>query len=95
MVNYVSGGQKRVKIFKKREREFIHAIKNNISKDKLAKTAELLREAKLNAINVQSFSSKKISADESRAKKELKISYIGLHKSMNQFSYRTKKIQFY
>ena len=48
MTAYLVNHQKKNKIFKKREIELNHAIKNNFSYEKLVKAAKKLREAKLN-----------------------------------------------
>lgn len=41
------------RIFRKRERELIHAVKNDYSHEKLEQAAENLREAKLRAIKAR------------------------------------------
>jgi hypothetical protein len=64
MANYISGKQKKIKTFKKRERELIHAIKNEYSNEKLIKAVKKLREAKIQAIRAQS-SPANLSVDES------------------------------
>jgi hypothetical protein len=45
---YIANYQKKKIIFQKREQELRHAIKYNISHEKIVKAAEKLREAKLN-----------------------------------------------
>jgi len=47
MAGYLPHHQKKDRIFNKREKELVHAIKNEYSKEKLVKAAEKLREAKL------------------------------------------------
>ncbi len=73
MSNYIPNGQKKNKIFKKREIELTHAIKHEYSRERIVKAAEILREAKLQVINVQSFKSKNVSFEESQARKEINL----------------------
>ena len=48
MPAYVANHEKKKRIFAKRERELIHAIKNCFPDDKVLVAAEKLREAKMN-----------------------------------------------
>jgi len=48
MTAYLANHQKKQRIFKKRERELIHALKNGHSDEKIEKAVEKLRTAKLN-----------------------------------------------
>ena len=49
MAGYLPHHQKKNRIAAKRERELVHAIKNDLSQDKINQAAERLREAKLAA----------------------------------------------
>lgn len=53
MSNYILGTQKKNKIFHKRERELIHAIRNDNWEVKITKSITRLREAKIQAIWAQ------------------------------------------
>ena len=48
MTNYVPDYRKKIRILEKRERELLHAIKNEFGSEKIEKAAERLRDAKLN-----------------------------------------------
>lgn len=48
MTAYIANHQKKNRIFAKRVRELVHAIKNGYSSEKLAVAAERVREAKMN-----------------------------------------------
>jgi len=48
MSNYLPNGQKKNRIFRKREQELIHGIRHGLAKEKLEVLAEKLRQAKLN-----------------------------------------------
>lgn len=48
MTAYIAHHEKKNRIFAKREREMLHAIKHSFSDDKLALAAEKLRVAKIN-----------------------------------------------
>jgi hypothetical protein len=71
MSNYISGGQKKIKIFKKRERELIHAINHGYDGDKIFKAAERLRDSKLQAITFQTTTNKAIAEKWSSFSNEL------------------------
>lgn len=47
MTCYIANHQKAKQVFTKRETQLLHALKHNLSRDKLIKAAELLREAQL------------------------------------------------
>jgi len=53
MTAYVANHLKKKNIFKKREQEFRHAIKNNFSQEKIIKAVEKLRIAKLNVYKAE------------------------------------------
>ncbi|MBM4208009.1 MAG: hypothetical protein FJ190_08315 [Gammaproteobacteria bacterium] len=72
MSNYVPGGQKKSKAFKKCEREIIHAISSNSSEEKLLKLAEKLRESKIQAISV-SPSPANLALEEALKRKDLLV----------------------
>ncbi len=59
MTAYLANHQKKHRIFRKREKEIIHAIKNDFSREKLEAAAEKLREAKLNVFKSE-FSKKSV-----------------------------------
>jgi len=48
MTNYVPDHRKKIRILEKRERELLHAIKNELGVEKITKAAERVRDAKLN-----------------------------------------------
>ncbi len=72
MSNYVPGGQKKDKAFKKCESELLHAISNNYAEEKTYKLAEKLRESKMQAIRV-SKSPSNLSIEEVQQKRDLLI----------------------
>lgn len=72
MSNYVPGGQKKVKSFKKRERELLQAISSHYADDKLYKLAQNLRDLKIQAIRVSDRPSN-LSLENFLEKKELLI----------------------
>ena len=47
MTNYVPDHNKKIRILEKRERELLHAIKNEFGVEKIKKAAERVRDAKL------------------------------------------------
>jgi hypothetical protein len=53
MTAYIANHQKKKRIFAKREQELEHAIKNNLSLEKIIRAAEKLREAKLNVFKCE------------------------------------------
>jgi hypothetical protein len=48
MTNYVPDHRKKIRILEKRERELLHAIKNEFGVEKIERAAERVRNAKLN-----------------------------------------------
>ena len=53
MTAYVANHEKKNRLFAKRERELIHALKHSFSDDKTAAAAERLRDAKMGAFKCQ------------------------------------------
>jgi hypothetical protein len=48
MTAYIANHEKKKRMLAKRERELIHAIKNELSIDQISIAAEIVREAKMN-----------------------------------------------